>query len=50
MTLGDFLRRAHDLRMDGVSFESCFILSLNAGYRAQVRGLLDEHNLERVFD
>jgi len=49
MTLGDFLRRAHELGVDGVSLESCFIPSLAAGYLAQVRGLLDEYNLERVF-
>jgi sugar phosphate isomerase/epimerase len=49
MTLEDFLRRAHELRVDGVSLESCFIPSLDAAYLTQVRGLLDEHALERVF-
>ena len=49
MTLEDFLRRARELGVDGVSLESCFIPSLDAAYLAQVRGLLDEYNLERVF-
>ena len=49
MTLEDFLRRAHELGVDGVSLESCFIPSLGAGYLAQVRGLLDEYSQERVF-
>ena len=49
MTLEDFLRRAYELRVDGVSLESCFIPSLDAPYLTHVRGLLDEYDLERVF-
>src|SRR5437899_8902956 len=49
MTLEDFLRRARELGVDGVSLESCLIPSLDAGYLSYVRGLLDEYNLERVF-
>jgi sugar phosphate isomerase/epimerase len=49
MTLEDFLRRAHELGVDGVSLESCFIPSLDARYLAEVRDLLDEYNLDRVF-
>jgi len=49
MSLEDFLRRAHELGVDGVSLESCFISGLDAGYLAHIRGLLDEYNLERVF-
>jgi len=49
MTLEDFLHRASELRVDGVSLESCFIPSLDAGYLTHVRDLLDEYNLERVF-
>lgn len=49
MTLEDFLRRAHELGVGGVSLESCFIPRLDAEYLAQVRSLLDEYNLERVF-
>ena len=49
MTLEDFLLRAHELGVDGVSLESCFIPSLDSGYLAHIRGLLDSYNLERVF-
>jgi 3-oxoisoapionate decarboxylase len=49
MTLEDFLRRAHELRVDGVSLESCFIPRLDTGYLSEIRGLLDSYNLERVF-
>jgi len=49
MTLEDFLRRAYEFRVDGVSLESCFIPSLDAPYLTHVRGLLDEYDLERVF-
>src|SRR6185436_15438172 len=49
MTLEEFLRRAHELGVDGVSLESCFIPSLDKEYLSQVRQLLDQYNLERVF-
>ena len=49
MTLEDFLRRAHDFGVDGVSLESCFFPRLDSAYLAQVRELLDGYNLERVF-
>jgi sugar phosphate isomerase/epimerase len=49
MTLEEFLRRAHELGVGGVSLESCFIPRLDAEYLAHIRGLLDEYNLDRVF-
>ncbi len=49
MTLEDFLLRAHELGVDGVSLESCFIPRLDPGYLAEIRGLLDSYKLERVF-
>jgi sugar phosphate isomerase/epimerase len=49
MTLEDFLLRAHELGVDGVSLESCFLPSLDKEYLSQVRQLLDRYNLERVF-
>jgi len=49
MTLEEFLRRAHELGVDGVSLESCFIPRLDTEYLAQVRRVLDEYNLDRVF-
>ena len=49
MTLEDFLRRAHELEVGGVSLESCFIPRLDTEYLAQVRDLLDEYHLDRVL-
>jgi sugar phosphate isomerase/epimerase len=48
MTLEDFIRRAKELEVDGVSLESCFF-PLNREYLTGVRGMLDEFGLDRVF-
>jgi len=47
--LEDFLRRAHELEVGGVSSESCFIPRLDTEYLAHVSDLLDEYHLDRVF-
>ncbi len=50
MTLEDFLHYAHQLGVDGVSLESCFIPQCDdPGYMANIRALLDEHKLDRVY-
>jgi sugar phosphate isomerase/epimerase len=49
MSLEGFLRRAVELKVDGVSLESCFMPSLAAEYLAEVRAFLDDHGLERVY-
>jgi len=49
MTLEDFIRRAHELKVDGVSLESCFIPRLDASYLSEIKGMLDEYRLDRVF-
>src|ERR1700760_45904 len=49
MTLEEFLTRAKDLQVDGVSLESCFIPSLGRDYLKGVRDQLDAYGLERVF-
>src|SRR2546422_2900877 len=49
MTLEQFLHRAHELGVDGVSLESCFIPRLDNDYLSKIRELLDEYNLDRVF-
>jgi sugar phosphate isomerase/epimerase len=49
MTLQEFLIRAKDLQVDGVSLESCFIPSLERDYLKGVRDQLDAYGLERVF-
>lgn len=49
MTLEEFLLRARQLEVDGVSLESCFFPSLAESYLSQVKGLLDSYELDRVY-
>jgi sugar phosphate isomerase/epimerase len=49
MTLEDFIHRARELEVDGVSLESCFIPRFDDGYLSQIKGMLDEFKLDRVF-
>lgn len=49
MTLEDFLRRAKELDVDGVSLESCFIPRFDSSYLSEVKGMLDEFGFDRVF-
>ena len=49
MTLEGFIKRAKELKVDGVSLESCFISPLETGYLTEVKGMLDEYKLDRVF-
>ena len=49
MSLEDFLRRARDLDVDGVSLESCFFPRLDGSYLAGIKSILDEYGLDRVY-
>jgi sugar phosphate isomerase/epimerase len=49
MSLEDFIHRARQLEVDGVSLESCFIDRFDSAYLSEVKGLLDEYKLDRVF-
>ena len=49
MTLENFINRAHQLKVDGVSLESCFIPKYDSAYLSEIKGMLDEYNLERVY-
>jgi 3-oxoisoapionate decarboxylase len=49
MTLEQFILRAHELGAEGVSLESCFLPSVSAEYLGEVRAMLDEHRLDRVY-
>lgn len=49
MTLEEFLLRARQLEVDGVSLESCFFPSLAGSYLSQVKSLLDSYGLDRVY-
>ena len=48
MTLDDFLDRAHQLGVDGVSLESCYIPT-DRDYLLGIRDRLDRYGLDRVW-
>lgn len=49
MTLEDFLARAKELDVEGVSLESCFFPSFSSDYLRQVKHLLDDYQFDRVY-
>ena len=50
MALEDFIDRASELEVDGVSLESCFVPQRDdAAYMQSVRDRLDEYGLDRVW-
>jgi len=49
MTLEDFLKRAEELGVDGVSLESCFVPRYDKEYLSGIKGILDEYKLDRVW-
>jgi len=48
-TFLDFINRAVQLKVDGVSLESCFFESFDKGYLGEMKAVLDAHKLERVL-
>jgi len=49
MTMEDFIKRAKELDVDGVSLESCFIPRFDKAYLSEIKGMLDEFNFDRVY-
>jgi len=49
LTLEDFIKRAKELDVDGVSLESCFFPRFDASYFSEIKGMLDEYNFDRVY-
>src|SRR5579872_3932574 len=49
MALEDFLHRAKELEVEGVSLESCFFPAVDSSYLATVKNLLDALKLDRVY-
>lgn len=49
MTMGDFLTRAHELDVDGVSLESCFFPSYDEGWFKELKAQLDDYKFDRVY-
>ena len=48
-TFLDFVNRAVELKVDGVSLESCFFESFDSKYLADMKAVLDAKKLERVL-
>jgi len=49
MTMQDFLTRAKELEVDGVSLESCFFPSYDAAWFKDLKAQLDEYKFDRVY-
>lgn len=49
MTMEDFLKRAKELKVDGVSLESCFFPNFDEGWLKNLKSQLDEYGFDRVF-
>jgi 3-oxoisoapionate decarboxylase len=48
MSYGDFLNRAVELKVDGVSLETCFFESFEEGYLKRLKEIIDRGRLEVV--
>ncbi len=48
-TLEDFVNRAIELKVDGVSLETCFMPSFEENYLKELKATLDEANIDRVI-
>ena len=48
MTYKDFLHRAIELKVNGVSLETCFFESLDDAYLKELREIIDQGHLEPV--
>ncbi len=48
-TLEDFIKRATQLKVDGVSLESCFVPSFDKEYLSGIKVMLDEAGMDRVW-
>lgn len=49
MTVFDFVHRAKELGVDGVSLESCFFPGYDAAFLGELKALLDKYELDRVY-
>ncbi|WP_455382087.1 sugar phosphate isomerase/epimerase family protein [Salinispira pacifica] len=49
MTMEDFLDKAKELGVDGVSLESCFFPSFENSWLKEVKARLDEYGFDRVY-
>ena len=48
-TMQDFLKRANELEVDGVSLESCFFPTFDEGWLKDLKAQLDDYKMDRVY-
>lgn len=48
-TYEQFINKAHELKVDGVNLETCFLPSIEEEYILKLKKLLDEYKMERVM-
>ena len=49
MTIKEFLKRAKELKVDGVSLETCFLESKEKSYLKDLKAMLDDYGFDRVW-
>ena len=49
LTMEWYIKRAHELKVDGISLESWCFPRFDAGYLSEIKGMLDEYKLDRVY-
>ena len=49
MTMKGFLDRAKELKVDGVSLETCFLENMEKSYLEELKAMLDEYGFDRVW-
>ena len=49
VTLEWFIKRAHELKVDGVAIEPPLVSRLDASYLSEIKGMLDEYKLDVVW-
>ncbi len=49
MTVEQFIQRCAKMGCDGITLESCFLPRFDKEYLSTLKGLMDEHKLDRVY-
>jgi sugar phosphate isomerase/epimerase len=49
MTVEGFIKRCVELECDGLTLESCFIPRFDREYLSDIKGMLDEYQMDRVY-
>ena len=49
MTVEQYIKRCAQMGCDGLTLESCFMPRFDKDYLAELKGLMDEHKMDRVY-